>query len=95
MVRLFSLPDSEIFAQSQETAYLTELIGGREGLCVIPVTTIHALVCMFPELQVDGAGVIMHTSKFALLRHPYIQLAQFVSDGAFDSALHHEDEITQ
>ena len=95
MVRLFSTPDPEIFAHSHETVYLSELITGRDGLRVIPVTAIHSLVCMFPEFQVNGASDTTHTGKYALLRHPYIQLTQFVSDGSFGTALDEQDPISQ
>ncbi len=93
MVRLFTLPDPIIFGQSHKTVYLSDLIEGRDGLCVIPVMAIHSLVCMFPEFHVSDAGDTTHTGKYALMWHPYIQLAHFVSDGTFGAALDDQDAI--
>ena len=68
MVRLFSKPDPEIFDESHGTVYLSELVGGRDGLRVVPVMAIHSLVCMFPESKVNNDRNITHTGKYALMR---------------------------
>jgi len=39
---------------------------------------------MFPDMSVTQDGDISHTGKFALMRHPYIELAQFAHDGLFE-----------
>ncbi len=77
MVRFFSLPDDGILQDSSNTVYLCDPLLGREGLCVLGVGEIHSVVCMFPELQVSELGHITHTGKFALMRHPYTEVASF------------------
>jgi len=39
---------------------------------------------MFPDMSVTQDGDISHTGKFALMRHPYIELARFAHDGLFE-----------
>ncbi|KAF8268127.1 hypothetical protein EI94DRAFT_1439768, partial [Lactarius quietus] len=48
MIRVFSLPDPQVFADSSETVYLSEPLSGDCSLAVIPVTAIHSVVAMFP-----------------------------------------------
>ena len=81
MVSLYSLPDPEVFADSSETVYLSEVLSVQDGgIVVIPVTSIHSVVSMFPEMQVAGDGRISETGKFSLMRHAFLELARF-SDG--------------
>jgi hypothetical protein len=84
MVSLFSLPDAEVFADSSETVYLSELLPAREGLAVIPVTAIHSVVSMFPEMRVTEDGLILETGKFSLMRHAFLELAQFSNGELFE-----------
>ena len=39
---------------------------------------------MFPDMVVSQDGNITLTSKYALMRHAYIELAPFISGGLFD-----------
>jgi hypothetical protein len=39
---------------------------------------------MFPDLKVTPEGELVDTQKFALLRHPFIELAKYNSEGMFD-----------
>jgi hypothetical protein len=39
---------------------------------------------MFPDTQVDSLGSISLTGKFSLMRHPYIEVAQFTDDQSFE-----------
>ena len=57
----------------------------QEGLAVIPVTDIHSVVTMFPDMAVSQDSNITLTSKYALMRHAYIELAPFISGGLFDN----------
>jgi hypothetical protein len=75
MVHLFSLPDQEVLQDSSETVYLCDVLPGSEGLCVVHVSAIHSIVCMFPEPQVSNTGQITHTGKLALMQHPHIGMA--------------------
>ena len=40
---------------------------------------------MFPEHRVTRDGKLINTRKFALLRHPFIALAKYNTDGLFDN----------
>ena len=84
MVSLFSLPDPEVLSESSGTVYLCEPMAGSVELVVIPVTAIHSVVSMFPELQVSLEGHIIETGKVSLMRHPYIELVQFSDNGVFE-----------
>ena len=76
LVSLFSLPDPIVFQQSSGTVYLSECLNDTEGLCVVPLKSIKAVVAMFPNTQVTFDGKLVSTGKFSLMRHPYIQLAE-------------------
>jgi hypothetical protein len=78
MVNLFSLPDEDIFSDSSETVYLCEPL---QGLVVVPITAIRAVVSMFPEFEVDEMGHIGTTGKFSLMRYAYAELARYFPDG--------------
>jgi len=39
---------------------------------------------MFPEMLVNQDGHIEHTGKFLLMRHAYIELAKYLTDGFID-----------
>ena len=84
MVHLFSLPDREVWSDSSQTVYLCDTLDLEEGLAVIPVTDIHSVIAMFPEMAVSQGGDITLTGKYALMRHTYIELAPFTSGGLFD-----------
>jgi hypothetical protein len=85
MVSLYSLPDPEVFADSSETVYLSEVLSVQDGgLVVIPVTSIHLVVSMFPEMQVAGDGRISETGKFSLMRHAFLELTQFTDGELFE-----------
>jgi hypothetical protein len=84
MLRLFSLPDEGILAESSDTVHLCDPLDGPEGLVVVPVTAICSVVAMFPETAVGPAGQMTLTGKFSLMRHAYIDLATFSSDGLFE-----------
>lgn len=84
MVSLFSLPDEVILSESSQTVYLCQPLDLHEGLVVIPVTDIHSVVAMFPEMIASESGNISLTGQYALMRHAYIELAPFGSGGLFD-----------
>jgi hypothetical protein len=84
MVRLFSLPDVEVFEDSSRTVYLSELSSDREDLLVIPITTIHSVVSMFPEMNITEDGRILETGKLSLMRHAFLELAQFSNGELFE-----------
>ncbi len=73
MVTLFSLPDRDIFSDSNETVYLCEPLQIR---VVIPITAIQSVVSMFPEYKVDGDGT-ENTGKFSLMRHAYLEVTKY------------------
>ena len=84
MVTMFSLPDPDVLAASSETVYLCEQLAPREGLVVIPVTAIHSVVSMFPEMRVTDDGRITETGKFSLMRHAFLELAPFSNGELFE-----------
>ena len=88
MVLMFSLPDADVFTESSETVYLSELLSTQDGIVVIPVTAIHSVVSMFPETRVTDNGRILETEKFSLMRHAFHELAQFSNGELFEE----EDE---
>ena len=48
---------------------------------------------MFPDLKVTRKGEVIDTQKFALLRHPLIELAKYNTEGLFDEQ--NDDEMVQ
>ena len=84
MVSMFSLPDSDVFTESSGTVYLSEPLSASDGLIVIPITTIHSVVSMFPEMRVSDDGGIIETGKFSLMRHAFLELAQFSNGELFE-----------
>ena len=84
MVSMFSLPDAEVFTESSETVYLSEPLSSPDGIVVIPVTAIHSVVSMFPEMRVTDDGRILETGKFSLMRHAFHELAQFSNGELFE-----------
>jgi len=48
---------------------------------------------MFPDLKVTPEGGLIDTQKFALLRHPLIELAKYNTEGLFDEE--DDDEMVQ
>jgi hypothetical protein len=77
MVTLFSPPDSALLDESSGALYLCDSL---DHTMVVPVSAIHSVVSMFPELQVTPTGQIHRTNKFSLMRHPLIELAQYRTD---------------
>ena len=53
MASLFALPDPDIFTESSEMVYLSEPLSARDGIVVIPVTTMHTVISMFSEMLHD------------------------------------------
>jgi hypothetical protein len=84
MANLFSMPDGDVLSESCDTVYLCEPLQGRNGLVVIPISSIRSVVAMFPEMVVNQEGHIERTGKFSLMRHAYIELAKYSADG-FDN----------
>ena len=93
VVNLFSLPDATLLTQSSQTVYLCDALEGQEAISVIPITSIKSLVSMFPDLKVTPEGGLIDTQKFALLRHPLIELAKYNTEGLFDEE--DDDEMVQ
>ena len=91
MVWLFSPPDPQVFADSSETVYLSEPMPVQEGLMVVPVSAIHSVVAMFPEMRATDNGEILETGKFSLMRHAFLELADFSNGELFDEV---EDVLT-
>jgi hypothetical protein len=84
VVNLFSAPDATLLSQSSQTVYICNALEGQEAIRVIPITSIKSLVSMFPDLKVTSDRDIVDTHKFALLRHPLIELATYNSQSLFD-----------
>jgi hypothetical protein len=91
VVNLFSLPDATLLSQSSQTVYLCNALEGQDAIKVIPITSIKSVVSMFPDLKVTLNGELVDTQKFALLRHPFIELARYNTEGLFDEE---DDEDT-
>jgi hypothetical protein len=91
MVNLFSIPDAGILSDSSGTVVLCDPLTGHEGVAVVSVASIHSVVAMFPETQVDNSGHILTMGKFSLMQHVYIELAHFAPDGLFEE----EDGLTK
>ena len=81
MIDLFSEPDEEILSESSGTVYLCN---EHSSVAVVSITAIHSIVSMFPDTQVDPSGDISLTGKFSLMRHPYIEVAEFTSNRSFE-----------
>jgi hypothetical protein len=81
MVELFSEPDADILSESSGTVSLCD---PRESVAVISIKSVHSVVSMFPDTQVDSLGSISLTGKFSLMRHPYIEVAQFTDNQSFE-----------
>lgn len=47
------------------------------------IMSIHLVVAMFPDMQVDPLGAISVTGKFSLMQQPYIEVVQFSGDDSF------------
>ena len=87
MVNVFSEPDPEVLAESSSTVYLCDLLTGHNSITVVPITAIHSVVAMFPEMRIEqsaGQTRTLLTGKFALMRHAYLEVARFTSDGLLD-----------
>lgn len=80
MVELFSEPDVDILADSSGTVHLCN---PNKGVTVVSIMSIHSVVAMFPDMQVNPSGAISVTGKFSLMQHPYIKVAQFSGDNSF------------
>lgn len=81
MASLFSTPDENLLKASCGTVYLCD---PTDELVVIPISSIRSTVAMFPEMVVSEDGHIERMGKFSLMRHPYIELAKYSTDGFGD-----------
>ena len=63
----------------------------QEGLMVVPVSAIHSVVAMFPEMRATDNREILETGKFSLMRHAFLELADFSNGELFDEV---EDVLT-
>ena len=84
VVNLFSFPDATLLSQSSQTVYLCSALESQDAIKVIPISSIKSVVSMFPDLKVTPEGELVDTQKFALLRHPFIELAKYNTEGLFD-----------
>ena len=91
VMNLFFLPDATLLSQSSQTVYLCNALEGQDAIKVIPITSIKSVVSMFPDLKVTPNGELVDTQKFALLRHSFIKLARYNTEGLFDEE---DDEDT-
>ena len=80
MITLFSKPDEDTLSESSGTVHLCDQ---DVGIAVVPITSVHSVVAMFPDMQVDTSGHISLTGRYSLMRHPYIDVAQFTGDPSF------------
>ena len=81
MVELFSDPDGDVLSESSGTVYLCDPC---ERIALLPIMSIHSVIAMFPDTQVDPSGNISTTGKFSLMQHPYIKVVQFTGDHTFE-----------
>jgi hypothetical protein len=81
MIDLFSKPEEDILSESSGTVYLCD---EHNGIAVVPITSIHSMVSMFPDMRANPSGDISLTGKFSLMRNPYTEVAQFKSDHSFE-----------
>ena len=84
VVNLFSSPDATLLSQSSQTVYVCNALDGQDAIRVIPIMSIRSVVSMFPDLMVTPDGALVDTQKFALLQHPFIELAKYNTEGLFD-----------
>lgn len=84
VVNLFSFPDVTLLSESSQTVYLCNILEGQDAIRVIPITSIKSVVSMFPDLKVTPDRELVNMQKFALLRHPFIELAKYNTEGLFD-----------
>lgn len=84
VVNLFSFPDATLLSQSSQTVYVCNALEGQEAIRVIPIMAIKSVVSMFSDLKVTSDGEIVDTQKFALLRHPFIELTKYNTKGLFN-----------
>jgi hypothetical protein len=91
VVNLFSFPDATLLSQSSQTVYLCNVLEGQDAIRVIPIASIKSVVSMFPDMKVMPDGELVDTQKFALLRHPFIELAKYNTEGLFEEE---EDDET-
>jgi hypothetical protein len=80
MVELFSEPDADILFKSSGTVHLCD---PRDCVVVLPITSIHLVVAMFPDTHIELCRDISLTGKFSLMQHPYMEVAHFTSDSSF------------
>ena len=81
MAELFSEPDVDILSESSGTVHLCNPC---ECVVVLPITLIHSVVAMFPDVSLNLYGQTSETGKFSLMRHPYLEVAQFTRDLSFE-----------
>lgn len=81
MVELFSEPDADVLSESSGAVYLCNAC---KSITVISIASIHSVVAMFPEMRIDQLDDIIVTGKFSLMRHPYLDVAEFTTDDSFE-----------
>jgi hypothetical protein len=90
LVLLFSLPDPQVFVDLSKTVYLSQPLSPKDGLVIIPVSAIHLVVSMFPEMCATEDGRILEIGKFSLMHHAFLKLAEFSNGELFD-----EDDLVE
>lgn len=60
------------------------MLEGQDAICVVPIASIKSVVSMFLDLKVTSDGELVDTQKFALLRHPFLELAKYNTEGLLD-----------
>jgi hypothetical protein len=64
MAELFSEPDADILLELSGTVHLCN---PHESITVISITSIHSIVAMFPNTQINPLWDISLTGKFSLM----------------------------
>ena len=91
MITLFSEPDEDTLSESSGTVHLCDQ---DVGIAVVPITSVHSVVAMFPNMQVDTLGHISLTGRYSLMQHPYIDVAQFTGNLSFSEEGDREHQQT-
>jgi hypothetical protein len=84
VIKLFSPPDASHLSQLNQTVYLCDALEGHNAIRVVSIASIKSLISIFPDLMVTSDGELVNTKKFALLRHPFNELARYNTEGLFD-----------
>jgi hypothetical protein len=74
LVSLFSPPDQELLEVSNHAAYICHH-RGADGLTVVEVKAITAVVSMVPDFQVTAGGdIVIPENSFSLVEMSFIKL---------------------